>query len=43
MAEAVKLKDWLERHGPAIGELIGKKLTPVYDPLAPEGVEGICG
>ncbi len=39
MTEAVKLKDWLERHGPAIGELIEKKLTPVYNPLAPEGVE----
>jgi SNF2 family DNA or RNA helicase len=38
-AEAVKLRDWLERHGPAIGELIEKKLTPVYNPLKPEGVE----
>lgn len=34
-----KLKDWLERHGPAIGQLIEKKLTPVYNPLKPEGVE----
>ena len=39
MAEAVRLKDWLERHGPALGELIEKRLTPVYNPLAPEGVE----
>jgi len=41
MAEenAVKLKDFLERHGARLGEKIEQNLTPVYNPLHPEGVE----
>ena len=41
MAEekAVKLKDFLERHGACLGEKIEQNLTPVYNPLYPEGVE----
>ncbi len=41
MAEenSVKLKDFLERHGARLGEKIEQNLTPVYNPLHPEGVE----
>jgi SNF2 family DNA or RNA helicase len=35
----VKLKDFLERHGARLGEKIEQNLTPVYNPLHPEGVE----
>ncbi|OPY63736.1 MAG: hypothetical protein A4E57_03720 [Syntrophorhabdaceae bacterium PtaU1.Bin034] len=35
----VKLKDFLERHGARLGEKIEANLTPVYNPLRPEGVE----
>lgn len=41
MAEqnAVKLKDFLERHGACLGEKIEENLTLVYNPLHPNGVE----
>ncbi|OPY03595.1 MAG: hypothetical protein A4E61_01080 [Syntrophorhabdus sp. PtaB.Bin184] len=35
----VTLKDFLERHGARLGEKIETNLTPVYNPLRPEGVE----
>jgi SNF2 family DNA or RNA helicase len=40
MAEdnGVTLKDFLERHGARLGEKIEQNLTPVYNPLRPEGV-----
>ncbi len=40
MAEdnSVTLKDFLERHGARLGEKIEQNLTPVYNPLRPEGV-----
>jgi len=40
MAEdnGVTLKDFLERHGARLGEKIEQNLTPVYNPLSPEGV-----
>jgi hypothetical protein len=37
--KAVKLKDFLERHGSCLGEKIEQNLTPVYNPIYPEGVE----
>ncbi len=37
--KVVKLKDFLERHGGRLGERIEQNLTPVYNPLRPEGVE----
>lgn len=37
---AVKLKDFLDRHGARLGEKIEQNLTPVYNPLHPVGVEG---
>jgi hypothetical protein len=36
---AVKLKEFLDRHGARLGEKIERNLTPVYNPLHPDGVE----
>ncbi|OPY71411.1 MAG: hypothetical protein A4E63_01553 [Syntrophorhabdus sp. PtaU1.Bin050] len=36
---AVKLKNFLDHHGARLGEKIEQNLTPVYNPLHPDGVE----